>query len=64
MFNKKKIYKYKTSNYSIDLISQEWFTAKTYLLNKENHRIEVEKIKEVFLGTPIIYYYYVKEQEQ
>ena len=63
MFNKKKIYKYKTGYYNINSISQEWFTAKTYILNKKNHRIEVEKIKESFWGTPTIYYYYVKEQQ-
>lgn len=35
MFNKKKIYKYKTGYYNINSISQEWFTAKTYILNKK-----------------------------
>ena len=60
---RKKIYKYETGHYSIDLISQEWYTAKNYVLNRQGYRIEVEKIKERFMGTPVIYYYFVKEKE-
>ncbi|MBQ8001285.1 MAG: hypothetical protein IJ298_08850 [Ruminococcus sp.] len=59
----KKIYKYETGHYSIDLISQEWCTAKNYVLNRQGYRIEVEKIKERFMGTPVIYYYFVEEKE-
>ena len=61
MFNKKKIYKYKTGHYSIYSIAEEWSIAVANVLNREDYRIEVEKIKEAFWGTPTIYYYYVKE---
>ena len=62
MWNKKKIYKYKTGHYSIYSIAEEWSIAVTKVLNREDYRIEVEKIKERALGTPVIYYYYVKEK--
>lgn len=62
MWNRKKIYKYITGHYSIYNIAEEWSVAVNKVLNREDYRIEVEKIKERWLGTPVIYYYYVKEQ--
>ena len=61
MWNRKKIYKYKTGHYSIYSIAEEWSVAVNKVLNREDYRIEVENIKERWLGTPVIYYYYVKE---
>ena len=62
MWNKKKIYKYVTGHYSVYNIAEEWKVAVNNILNREDYRIEVEKIKERFWGTPVIYYYYVKEK--
>ena len=62
MWNRKKMYKYITVHYSIYSIADEWSVAVNKVLNREGYRIEVEKIKERRFGTPIIYYYYVKEQ--
>ena len=62
MWNRKKMYKYIATHYSIYGIAEEWNIAVKKVLNRDGYRIEVEKIKERFLGTPVIYYYYVKEE--
>lgn len=63
MWNKKKIYKYKTQYEDIDLVRNEWEAVKRNILKRTGYKIEVEKIIPGFLGFGhIIYYYFVEEQ--
>ena len=62
MWNRKKIYKYESGYYSTPYVNEEWKIVANEILKKDGYRIEVHKIRKRWFGTPIIYYYYVKEQ--
>ena len=64
MWFKKKIHKYESSYYSTPYVNEEWNIVANEILKKDGYRIEIYKIRKRWLGAPIIYYYYVKEQEQ